>query len=88
MNSRMLAQAIFIGVVLAGSAPVLYAQSNPSQGESRVQGGMRNNPQWQACKKQAEDKQLARGPDRRTFMQQCLKSAGGASNGNGDKPAS
>jgi len=37
----------------------------------------RNDPAWQACKKQADDQNLERGEARRAFMRDCLKSAQG-----------
>jgi hypothetical protein len=39
----------------------------------------RNDPAWQACKKQADDQNLERGEARRAFMKNCLKSAQGTS---------
>ncbi len=37
----------------------------------------RNDPAWQACRKQADDQNLERGEARRAFMKNCLKSAQG-----------
>jgi hypothetical protein len=37
--------------------------------------GRHHNPAWQACKKQADDQQLAPGDARRDFMKSCMKSA-------------
>jgi len=49
----------------------------PASPEAPPQGGHdhRNDPAWQACKKQADAQNLERGPARREFMQNCLKSS-------------
>jgi psiF repeat-containing protein len=36
--------------------------------------GRHHNPEWAACKKQADDQKLAPGDARREFMKNCLKS--------------
>jgi hypothetical protein len=60
-----------------------WAQS-PLPGASASPDGLsdparhwRDNPQWQACRKQADEKQLPRGPERKSFMMECFRSAGG-----------
>ena len=79
------------GVVLSLAACGAFAQSPPPGGPESPSGQSdparhwRNNPQWQACRKQADDKQLPRGPERKSFMTECFKSAGGQ--GAADKPA-
>jgi hypothetical protein len=80
------------GVVLSLAASGAFAQSPPPGGPETLSGQpdparhWRNSPQWQACRKQADDKQLPRGPERRSFMTECFKSAGGQASP--DKPAS
>jgi hypothetical protein len=71
------------GVVLSLAACGAFAQSPPPGGPA-APGDQpdparhwRDNPQWQACRKQAEDKQLPRGPERKSFMMECFKAAGG-----------
>jgi len=91
MTVQKLGASWFAGVVLSLAACGAFAQSPPPAGPA-TPGGQpdparhwRNNPQWQACRKQADDKQLPRGPERKSFMTECFKSAGGQ--GAADKPA-
>jgi hypothetical protein len=78
MNARMLLVRATLGVALGMAAPLVFAQTGTGGHENRA-----NNPQWQACKKQADDKKLQRGPERKAFMQDCLKAAQGSG---GQKP--
>jgi hypothetical protein len=90
MNMRKLLAPAITSVVLGTAASLAAAQVTPG-GETGSHGHRHgNNPQWQACNKQAEDKKLARGPERRAFMKDCLKSAQGGSGqqgGSDQKPA-
>jgi hypothetical protein len=63
------------GLALAGAAPTTLAQFGQPGGGMRERMEARNNPQFQACKKQADDKNLPRGQQRKDFMQQCMKTA-------------
>jgi hypothetical protein len=71
------------GVVLGLAACGAWAQSPPPGASPPPSGPVdparhwRDNPQWQACRKQADDKQLPRGPERKSFMMECFKAAGG-----------
>lgn len=49
--------------------PASTAPDNPGAGRHH------NDPAWQACHKQAEDKGLAPGDARREFMKNCMKAA-------------
>lgn len=79
------------GCVLSLAAFGALAQSPPPDGPATPGGPAdparhwRDNPQWQGCRKQANDKQLPRGPERRSFMMDCFKAAGGQAAA--DKPA-
>ena len=55
----------------------MLAQVQPG-GDMHERGEARNNPRFQQCRKQADDKQLPKGPERRSFLEQCLKDAGNA----------
>lgn len=63
--------------VLGTVAPLVLAQVTPGAGGQHGHGGMRDNPQWQECKKQADDKKLPHGDERKSFMEQCMKANGG-----------
>lgn len=49
--------------------PASSAPDNPGAGRHH------NDPAWQACRKQADDKGLAQGDERREFMKNCIKAA-------------
>jgi hypothetical protein len=74
MNVRKILTGAMMSVTLGTVAPLVVAQVGPG-GEAGGRGHHVNGPQWQACKKQANDKQLPRGPERKAFMQNCLKSS-------------
>jgi hypothetical protein len=60
--------------VLGTVAPLALAQVAPGSGQ-HGHGGMRDNPQWQDCKKQADEKRLPHGDERKSFLEQCVKAA-------------
>jgi hypothetical protein len=82
MNARKLLICATVSVALGTAAALVVAQVSPGD-DTGGRGHHADNPQWQACKKQADDKKLPRGPDRKAFMQDCLKSSQG---GSGQKP--
>jgi len=85
-SSALWLAGVALGLAVCGA----FAQSPPTGGPATPGGPAdparhwRDNPQWQACRKQADDKQLPRGPERRSFMMECFKSAGGQAGA--DKP--
>ena len=69
MNVPKFGHRWLAAVALCAVAPIVFAQASPGA------GGGHKNPAWQACKKQADDQQLAKGStERRNFMQKCIKS--------------
>jgi len=71
-----------MSITLGTVTPLVVAQVSPDD-DTGGRGHRGDNPQWQACKKQADDKKLPRGPERKAFMQDCLKSSQDSS---GQKP--
>jgi hypothetical protein len=65
-------EIMFSSLSLADDPPA--TEQPPAEGGGRH----RNDPAWAACKKQADDKGMARGDARRQFMRDCMKSSGGA----------
>ncbi len=63
-----------ISFALGTVAPLVFAQASPGGGMGG-HGNHANNPQMQACRKQADDQNLARGEARKSFMQNCMKNA-------------
>lgn len=57
---------------LADDAPP--PASAPPSSEAPA-GHHHHNPAWKACKKQADDQNLAPGDARRDFMKNCMKNA-------------
>jgi hypothetical protein len=70
----MLLACATLAVALGTAAPLVFAQAASGGRENHA-----NDPQWQACKKQADEKNLPRGAERKTFMQDCVKAAKGSS---------
>jgi hypothetical protein len=74
MKVRQLWIPIALAAAVAGAALPVYAQAAGDQGAG---GGRReqreHNPQWQACKRQADTQKLEHGPARRSFMQHCMQ---------------
>lgn len=66
--------------MLGAIAPLVLAQVAPGAGGQHGHGGMHDNPQWRDCKRQADDKQLPHGDERKSFMEQCMKASSGGSN--------
>jgi hypothetical protein len=77
MELRKIGLRWLASVALGTVAPLVFAQMGPPGGAMHEHG--HNNPAWQDCKKQADDKKLAPGPERKQFMQQCLESKLGSS---------
>jgi hypothetical protein len=77
MNHRFTARGALVLMLFSGLAPVSFAQD----ASGAKHGDRRNDPQFAACKKQADDQKLERGPERRAFMEKCMKSDQGGSNG-------
>jgi hypothetical protein len=65
-------EIMFSSVSLADDPP--STQQPPPEGGGRH----RNDPAWQACRKQADDKGMERGDVRRQFMKDCIKASGAA----------
>jgi len=78
MNRRQLVARWLVTVALGTVAPLVIAQITPGEGGMHERAGWRNNPQFQACSKQADEKKLPRGEERKAFMKQCLQSKPGA----------
>lgn len=76
MNARRLGRRWLATLALGTVAPLVLAQMQP--GGLHDRGEARNNPKFQLCSKQADAKQLPKGAERRSFMEQCLKDAGDA----------
>jgi hypothetical protein len=76
MTYLNLLKLTILTAVIVGAAPLTLAQST-GDGSMGRHAHAHNNPQWQACKQQADDKKLARGAARKSFMQDCIKAAGG-----------
>jgi hypothetical protein len=72
MNIRKWLVRATASFLLGTVAPLVIAQTS-SGGDNHARD--HDNPAWQACRKQADDKALERGPQRRSFMQDCLRSA-------------
>jgi hypothetical protein len=75
MNIRNLPSRWLVSVALGTVAPLVFAQITPGTGG--MHEGWRNNPQFQECSKQADEKKLPRGAERKAFMKQCLQSKSG-----------
>lgn len=76
---RRLLKRALMSFVLGTVAPLVVAQVVPGI-EIGSHGHRADSPQLQACRKQADDKKLPQGNERKAFMQQCLQ----ANHGNGD----
>lgn len=64
--------------VLGTVAPLVLAQMTPPGGAgARGRGG--GSPAWQACRRQADEKKVPDGDERRIFMRQCLETEGAQS---------
>jgi hypothetical protein len=83
--SVALAQIVLVAALAAGSFSARAGAiaddtpppaSAPSPDNAPDAGkGRHHNPAWAACKKQADDQNLAPGDARRDFIRSCLKSA-------------
>jgi hypothetical protein len=71
---RRLLQRALISFALGTIAPLVVAQVGPGN-EMGGRGHRGDSPQSQACRKQADDKKLPQGAERKAFMQQCLKAS-------------
>jgi len=61
---------------LGGAAALADDTPPPSSAPgSDAPKGHHHDPAWQACKKQADDQNIAAGDARREFMKSCVKSA-------------
>jgi hypothetical protein len=69
---RRLLKRALLSFALGTLAPLVVAQVGPGSGMG-ARGHRADNPQLLACRKQADDKKLPQGAERRAFMQQCLK---------------
>jgi hypothetical protein len=72
MNVGTLLRRATLSFALGTIAPLVAAQVGQG-GAMGGHGHRPDNPRWQACSKQADDKKLPRGPERKAFMQECLK---------------
>ena len=80
MNVGNVKRGVLTGTVLLLLSAAALAQTGPGGAGRPGRMAGRNNPQMQECRKQAQAKNLGRA-ERRTFMQQCMKSAAGAGKG-------
>jgi hypothetical protein len=78
MNTRKSISRWLVSVALGTVAPLVLAQITPGTGGMHGHESWRNNPQFQECSKQADEKKLPRGEERKAFMKQCLQSKPGA----------
>jgi hypothetical protein len=69
---RRLLKRALMSFALGTLAPLVVAQVGPGSGMGG-RGHHADNPQLLACRKQADDKKLPQGAERRAFIQQCLK---------------
>jgi len=76
MTIRKLLIRSAMSFALGTIAPLVLAQAGTSE-PTHDHGGRANNPQWQACKKQADEKNLAHGAERKAFIQECIKNSAG-----------
>jgi hypothetical protein len=72
MKLRRVLQSACVSFMLGTVAPLVLAQAD--NGDS-TDGRHSYDPQLQACRKQADDRGLAHGTDRRSFVHSCMKSA-------------
>ena len=78
MTTRKPGSRWFLACALGAVAPLVLAQIAPGTSGMHEREARRNNPQFQECSKQADEKELARGAERQAFMKQCLQSKPGA----------
>jgi len=60
---------------VADDAPPPASAPSADTSPDAPQGRHHNDPAWRACKKQADDQNLAPGDARRDFMKSCMRSA-------------
>jgi hypothetical protein len=73
-----LSLSVLMVAAISSAAPLAFAQSaNDGGSTGGHHGHQHNNAQWQACHQQADEKKLERGEARKSFMQNCMKAAGG-----------
>jgi len=75
-NNRVLLRVVALAALTIGSVGggVAFGDDTPPPTDNPAHGH-RNDPAWQACKKQADDQKLQPGDARKQFMKTCLKSA-------------
>ncbi|MGA2344121.1 MAG: PsiF family protein, partial [Steroidobacteraceae bacterium] len=68
---------VLIAMASLGSAAALADDTPPPSSAPGTEApkGHHHNAAWQACKKQADDQNIAAGDARHEFMKSCLKSA-------------
>jgi hypothetical protein len=69
---RRLLKRALMSFALGTLAPLVVAQVGPGS-EMGAHGHHAPSAQSQACRKQADDKRLPQGAERKAFVQQCLK---------------
>jgi hypothetical protein len=79
-NVRRLLKRALVSFALGTVAPLVVAQIVPGN-EIGGHGHRGDSPQLQACRKQADDKKLPQGAERKAFMQQCMKASHDSSDG-------
>ena len=77
MTTRRLGSRWLLTFALGTVAPLVLAQIMPGTGRTHEREGWRNSPQFQECSKQADEKKLSRGEERKAFMKQCLQTQPG-----------
>jgi hypothetical protein len=78
MSRRRIGGRWLASFALGTVAPLVLAQIAPPGGAG-MHGRGRDHPAWQDCSKQADERKLPAGDERRTFVRQCLESKRGAS---------
>ena len=78
MTVRTITVRLLASLALGTAAPVVLAQMYPPGGQG-THGHGHDSAAWQDCKKQADDKKLPSGDERKKFMHQCMESKHGSS---------
>src|SRR5450755_1475951 len=73
MSIPRVLRRVLMNFALGTVAPLVFAQAAPDDSVDG-HGGRANIPQWQACKEQADGKNLQPGEERKAFMRDCLHS--------------
>ena len=72
MNRSTILIVLFCAGTFGIASTALGDEPTPTPAPSN---GRHNNPAFAACKKQADDQNIARGEARKDFIRNCMKSA-------------